>query len=200
MVVPSSSSGKGGNRKVRTHRKSRQGCKNCKLRRVKVGRLPPFPALQRTSTKPRLQCDEGKPGCKRCTTFGVLCNYDSQHSDLQLSVVGALNIEIPQSFPYSLKQAISSVISPSFRQQSTASPESSAFYQLGDQDLELLSKFLGRTALTIGAGNGFGGYQNEAIELACSVNPLAQLFASNSDFDRSAPILDACSTDVHTDA
>jgi hypothetical protein len=116
-----------------------------------------------------------------------------------LSVVGALNIEIPQSFPYSLKQAISSVISPPFRQQSTASPESSAFYQLGDQDLELLSKFLGRTALTIGAGNMFG-YQNEAIELACSVSPLAQLFASNSDFDRSAPILDACGTDVHTDA
>jgi hypothetical protein len=200
MTAPPSLSEKVGCRKLRTHRKSRLGCKNCRLRRVKVGKLPHHSILRMTSTKPRLQCDEAKPRCKRCTTFGVFCNYDSSQSDLQLSVVGAFNIEIPQRFPNSLKQDISSVVGPSLRQQSTGPLESSTFYQLADQDLELLSKFFGRTALTIGAGKGSRLYQYEALELACSASALTQFLAGNPDFDGLVPILDACGTDVDNNA
>ncbi|KAK9365292.1 hypothetical protein V1509DRAFT_406653 [Lipomyces kononenkoae] len=50
-------------RKRRAHQKSRSGCTNCKLRRVK--------------------CDEGYPECSRCLSFGVLCNYDIRISNLQ---------------------------------------------------------------------------------------------------------------------
>ncbi|KAF2664873.1 hypothetical protein BT63DRAFT_482780 [Microthyrium microscopicum] len=50
-------------RKRRTHKKSRAGCGNCKLRRVK--------------------CDEGKPECNKCLGLGVCCNYDSTIPDLQ---------------------------------------------------------------------------------------------------------------------
>ncbi|KAM7190212.1 hypothetical protein V8F20_009834 [Naviculisporaceae sp. PSN 640] len=38
-------------------RRSRYGCRNCKLRKIK--------------------CDEAKPQCKKCISFGVICNYMS---------------------------------------------------------------------------------------------------------------------------
>ncbi|KAH9893116.1 hypothetical protein F4778DRAFT_310174 [Xylariomycetidae sp. FL2044] len=47
----------------RASRRSRYGCRNCKLRKLK--------------------CDEAKPQCRRCTSFGVLCNFMPNTSDLQ---------------------------------------------------------------------------------------------------------------------
>ncbi|KAL4915630.1 hypothetical protein BDW62DRAFT_203392 [Aspergillus aurantiobrunneus] len=44
-------------------RRSRFGCRNCKLRKLK--------------------CDEAKPQCKRCRAFGVVCNFMSTIPDLQ---------------------------------------------------------------------------------------------------------------------
>ncbi|KAI9041127.1 Zn(II)2Cys6 transcription factor domain-containing protein [Aspergillus affinis] len=53
-------------RQRRAHRKSRQGCRNCKLWRVK--------------------CDETKPECVKCRSYGVVCYYDVVPSpDLQLT-------------------------------------------------------------------------------------------------------------------
>ncbi|KAB8222412.1 hypothetical protein BDV33DRAFT_189620 [Aspergillus novoparasiticus] len=49
----------------KAHRKSRNGCRNCKLRRVK--------------------CDEVQPSCQRCAAYGVLCNYGSDAPDLQMA-------------------------------------------------------------------------------------------------------------------
>ncbi|OGM48675.1 hypothetical protein ABOM_001980 [Aspergillus bombycis] len=49
----------------KAHRKSRNGCRNCKLRRVK--------------------CDEVQPACRRCSAYGVLCNYGSDAPDLQMA-------------------------------------------------------------------------------------------------------------------
>lgn len=43
-------------RKRKPHRKSRSGCRNCKLRRVK--------------------CDETRPACHNCIGQFVRCNYD----------------------------------------------------------------------------------------------------------------------------
>ncbi|KAL5598687.1 hypothetical protein BROUX41_003400 [Berkeleyomyces rouxiae] len=45
-------------RKRRAHRKSRAGCANCKLRRVK--------------------CDEQKPECQRCVAFHMACSYGTK--------------------------------------------------------------------------------------------------------------------------
>ncbi|CAJ2500510.1 Uu.00g033630.m01.CDS01 [Anthostomella pinea] len=56
-------------RERRTLRRSRFGCRNCKLRKLK--------------------CDELKPQCKKCTSFGVSCNFMSSHiPDLQPVVPG----------------------------------------------------------------------------------------------------------------
>jgi hypothetical protein len=200
MTVRLSSSGKDVSRKLRAHRKSRQGCGNCKIRRVKVGRPPHFSILQRTSTEPRLQCDESKPRCNRCTAFGVFCNYDCKYSDLQPSVDGAFNIETLQRFPCSLSQTIPSMIAPPLRQQSMGSLESNALYQLGKQDLELLSKFQTRTVLTISTDKSLRIYQNEIIKLAFSVRTLSSCVVSHTDIDGSAPILNACVTVVDINA
>ncbi|KAJ5650361.1 uncharacterized protein N7484_004084 [Penicillium longicatenatum] len=50
-------------RECKAPRRSRFGCRNCKLRKLK--------------------CDESKPNCKRCSSFGVLCNFASNIPDLQ---------------------------------------------------------------------------------------------------------------------
>ncbi|MCJ1307912.1 hypothetical protein MMC25_001560 [Agyrium rufum] len=49
--------------KRKAHKKSRLGCRNCKLRRIK--------------------CDETRPSCNKCVDFGVLCNRDQSVGDLQ---------------------------------------------------------------------------------------------------------------------
>ena len=84
--------------------------------------------------------------------------------------------------------------------QPTESPESNAVYQLDGQDLELLSKFQTRTVFTIGNDKVGHIFQNEIIKLACSVSTLSSCLASNTNFDGPASILDACGTDVDTDA
>ncbi|VUC29748.1 unnamed protein product [Clonostachys rosea] len=45
-------------------RRSRKGCGNCKLRKVK--------------------CDQAKPQCQRCLSYGVVCNYGKDVRDLRL--------------------------------------------------------------------------------------------------------------------
>ncbi|KAM0246807.1 hypothetical protein ACHAQJ_010080 [Trichoderma viride] len=52
-------------RRRKTHRKSRLGCGNCKIRSVK--------------------CDEAKPTCRRCQSSGFTCNYSGTIPTLELS-------------------------------------------------------------------------------------------------------------------
>lgn len=53
-----------------------------------VARLPIARCLaHRTSLD--YQCDEGKPQCKRCSSFGLLCNFMSNTPDLQPAAADA---------------------------------------------------------------------------------------------------------------
>ena len=169
------SSEKDPNRKLKAHRKSRRGCGNCKLRRVKVGELHNFSKTRRdTSLKQCWQCDESKPRCQKCTSFGVLCNYECPNSALQLSFDGAANIETLQIRPYALKQTVSSIIAPSLRLPSTRSSDGkNAIYDFRVQDLELLKKFQARTVFTITTDQNLHMYQKESLKLAHSVRSLS---------------------------
>jgi len=69
-----------------------------------------------------------------------------------------------------LKQTTPSLVAPALTQKSAASLECNALYQLGVQDLELLSKFQTRTVLSISIGKSLRVYQNEMIKLAFSVS------------------------------
>ncbi|KAF3056974.1 hypothetical protein CFAM422_012509 [Trichoderma lentiforme] len=61
-------------RKRKTHRKSRLGCGNCKIRGVK--------------------CDESKPTCRRCHASGFTCNYSRAAPTLQLSHSSVLRFDL----------------------------------------------------------------------------------------------------------
>ncbi|KAL6823536.1 hypothetical protein V8C40DRAFT_37810 [Trichoderma camerunense] len=64
-------------RKRKTHRKSRLGCGNCKIRGVK--------------------CDESKPTCRRCHASGFTCNYSRTAPTLQLSHSSVLRFDLSPS-------------------------------------------------------------------------------------------------------
>ncbi|UKZ78842.1 hypothetical protein TrVFT333_006588 [Trichoderma virens FT-333] len=64
-------------RKRKTHRKSRLGCGNCKIRGVK--------------------CDESKPTCRRCHISGFTCNYSRTIPTLQLSHSSILRLDFSRS-------------------------------------------------------------------------------------------------------
>ncbi|CAO2654381.1 Nn.00g111140.m01.CDS01 [Neocucurbitaria sp. VM-36] len=66
-------------RKRRVHAKSRDGCGNCKLRRVK--------------------CDEQHPSCKKCKSYGVICNYSGSKASLDLSAQGSFQLELAPAAP-----------------------------------------------------------------------------------------------------
>ncbi|KAH7080764.1 hypothetical protein FB567DRAFT_531697 [Paraphoma chrysanthemicola] len=65
-------------RKRRVHAKSRKGCKNCKIRRVK--------------------CGEERPHCKMCKSYGVECNYSGTDTALRIPSQGSFQIELTPTF------------------------------------------------------------------------------------------------------
>ena len=180
-------------RKIKAHRKSRRGCGNCKLRRVKVGKLHLSESCEGYMTNPYLQCDESKPQCQKCRSFGVLCSYDGQNSDLQSSFDRAANMGALQILPYALKQTVPSIITPSLRLRSTGSSDGrDAIYDFQLRDLELLKKFQTRTVFTITTDQNLHLYQKESFQLAHSVSFLDACPASHADPVGSAPVFDAC--------
>ncbi|EGE79763.2 hypothetical protein BDDG_02704 [Blastomyces dermatitidis ATCC 18188] len=167
VVAKQHSDAKG--RKRKAHRKSRQGCGNCKIRRVK--------------------CDEGRPGCQKCASFGVSCSYEPGAADLQPSRASTfqsdgygflqfqnLSAPVPRKSPCSLNDTILSMINTS--QAAAFSPRPRDYdsihsavpqrpYQLREHDLELLSIFQARTACSIGTDATLPIYRREFIRLAC---------------------------------
>ncbi|EXJ92628.1 hypothetical protein A1O3_01180 [Capronia epimyces CBS 606.96] len=112
----------------RTMRRSRFGCRNCKLRKLK--------------------CDEGKPQCKRCRSFGILCNFQPNVPDLQpvaddsvrsypsrcrWTQVGRERTELPPPPP--LTGAVWTC-------------DASTFYQLSAKCQDFITRYLGRSLIT----------------------------------------------------
>lgn len=72
-------------RLIKPHRKSRAGCGNCKLRKVK--------------------CDEGKPTCKKCKASSYLCNYGGNNAALELCANDATRLKAFDILSFSLDPA-----------------------------------------------------------------------------------------------
>ncbi|KAK5454065.1 hypothetical protein LTS15_006065 [Exophiala xenobiotica] len=125
-----------GKRKIQSHRKSRRGCRNCKLRKVK--------------------CDERRPKCDKCDKYGILCNYDLRHDDLQLCSTGASAIDITL-LDLSLNPKSSNELHSSGSSQSDASPssctEEAHQYRPTARDLDTLGRFFARTIHTLCSSN-----------------------------------------------
>ncbi|MCJ1380841.1 hypothetical protein MMC17_003950 [Xylographa soralifera] len=136
-------------RRLKAHKKSRGGCGNCKLRKVK--------------------CDETRPMCKRCNVYGTFCNYDSKYSSLQPLSHRVCKIQTLQIPLCSEHQTILGVINSST--SPTSSDSTQVFhggYQFCAKDLELLYKFRTRTLLTLGSAEYSSIYQNAFAKLAFS--------------------------------
>ncbi|KAK0729521.1 hypothetical protein B0H67DRAFT_559014 [Lasiosphaeris hirsuta] len=130
-------------RSRKTHRKSRNGCANCKLRRVK--------------------CDEAKPQCCKCTSYGVGCNYEPGASEMQLAVSGAfkVNLDLRRPVPRCLPQT-------PIRLPLAGRDDQTYELTLGDR--ELLINFTNSNILPVGSGANCFDFQSKAIKLA-QVNP-----------------------------
>ncbi|KAL6234012.1 hypothetical protein BDW75DRAFT_231483 [Aspergillus navahoensis] len=63
--------------RAKSRQRSRYGCRNCKLRKLK--------------------CDERKPHCDRCASLGVLCNFVAHTADLEPVGTGTLVVRPPVS-------------------------------------------------------------------------------------------------------
>ncbi|KAK0723448.1 hypothetical protein B0T26DRAFT_599032, partial [Lasiosphaeria miniovina] len=129
-------------RKRKSHTKSRRGCGNCKLRRVK--------------------CDEGKPCCKRCQSFGVTCNYDRLSSDLQVADEAAFIGGAPPMTAISLNRQVLSMLNDSLHRQSPS--KKTMLFGLGD--LAIVNRYHERTILTMGTPQTRHVYQRESVKLA----------------------------------
>lgn len=168
-------------RKRKAHTKSRAGCGNCKIRRVKVrtDRRAGFHRYSQNTialTSARLQCDESKPKCKKCTAFGVSCNYGATGStgvgELVLSFEGTSCIEAPSKAPVSVNQTMLDLINYNLRHSPTGQLLGDQTYRLTAQDLEVLDRFSKRTILTLGTDVTKWILQAETPRLACLVSQM----------------------------
>ncbi|KAF2730759.1 hypothetical protein EJ04DRAFT_402405, partial [Polyplosphaeria fusca] len=110
----------GPNRKRKAHAKSRKGCGNCKLRRIK--------------------CDETRPQCQRCMSYGVSCSYEAAQASLDLSAQGAFQVDLSEPEP--------------------AVQQPAKDLQPRLVDLVVLKRFQDRTVLTMGTRRTAPIYQN----------------------------------------
>ncbi|KAJ5578239.1 uncharacterized protein N7459_007203 [Penicillium hispanicum] len=131
-------------RRRRAHTKSRRGCRNCKLRRVK--------------------CDEGRPQCQKCLSFGVACNYNAPHeADLEPTwQVGSPK----DSFGSFAGQVVFSSNPPS-RSLLPVVVVGSGFdsFQLDAESIARLDRFRHRTVFTFAFTHALDIYQNDVMKL-----------------------------------
>ncbi|TVY35114.1 Sterol uptake control protein [Lachnellula occidentalis] len=143
-----------GARKRKAHKKSRRGCRNCKLRRVK--------------------CDEVRPECKKCIDFGVTCNYDLKIPDLQMVFDRPANtndVDARKAVkkPFLVNPAlcgngvakIPAVLTPII----SVSDGHSGF-DLDNHGVGLLNRFHTRTILTLGSAKTAPIYQDISVREA----------------------------------
>ncbi|KAF4629536.1 hypothetical protein G7Y89_g8614 [Cudoniella acicularis] len=137
------------NRKRKTHRKSRLGCRNCKLRRVK--------------------CDEARPECKKCLSFGVACNYNpATTADLELSVGRTASIRNGPERGWVVNPTIPRPIDPTGSLLWSTSSEKYSGFNFDRSCHDRLHKFYRRTVLSIGPQEGPNLFRNVTLELAYS--------------------------------
>jgi hypothetical protein len=141
-----------GTRKRKAHKKSRNGCRNCKLRRIK--------------------CSEARPGCFQCRDFGVLCNYDTAIPDLQALSMAAECVDFNSPIdvwvsPFGNNSPILDVVNNSLLQDSLSRKWTDMMRYFDTADLARLAKFREKTVLTIGVKKVTYMWQGEVFELAC---------------------------------
>lgn len=120
-----------------------------------------------------MQCDESKPSCKKCLSFGVLCSYGrctaSGEGIFQPSIGGVFHLHV-LSTP-SLRNTILGTINGSLM-GGRLSHGADRIDHLTSNDIDILSRFQTRTIPTLETPETRGLYQTEILTLAGQVcNP-----------------------------
>jgi len=134
----------------RAHKRSRHGCGNCRLRRVK--------------------CDEGKPGCEKCRQAHITCAYAAEAIHLQSSheqAVACVPLITPQ---FSSNKTTLGTINRALYDYYSKNPDMGHVVQLSLQDLSLLLQFRINTLHCIGSQWDASICEKELVRLA-SLNP-----------------------------
>ncbi|KAL6895237.1 hypothetical protein HDV57DRAFT_520628 [Trichoderma longibrachiatum] len=166
-------------RKRKTHRKSRLGCGNCKIRSIKV--IQPNRFLSQPPILPRsdnLRCDESKPSCRRCHASGFTCNYSRAIPALQLSHANVLSLSLHLNHTTSSQTAqANSLVTDSIPKESFLRPGlqipivlplqgKMGTYILQPQDYAALSRFQTRTGESLGNAASRKCYRKVMASLA----------------------------------
>ena len=110
-----------------------------------------------------LQCDETRPHCVRCHTYGVLCNFGLHVPDLQPLLKGRGEQDIARrSAVPSPRSTISNAI---------WADDGSTFYILDLQDQELFIQFRHRTLHSLGGSALVDIYEKHMLKASFTVGP-----------------------------
>lgn len=121
------------------------------------------------------QCDEGRPQCKSCVNFGVVCNYDNAPTirtagEVILFRDGLSPVMSPSTSPVSINQTILSLTNLALQQSPSAVTVGSQVFRLRQGDLEALHRFSQRSVLTLGNHDTKWVLQAEMPRLASLVS------------------------------
>ncbi|KAJ5710032.1 hypothetical protein N7493_009624 [Penicillium malachiteum] len=117
-------------------RKSRYGCRNCKLRKVK--------------------CDETRPHCLRCRTYGVQRNFNLDTTDLQ-------PLKERREQPRKQTQPHCTPLRPSIDNAIWAD-DGMSFFKLDQYDWDLFSRFRHRTLYSLGGSDIVQIYEDHMLK------------------------------------
>lgn len=149
--VPAPKPAEAPTRKRKAHKKSRLGCRNCKLRRVK--------------------CNESRPMCGQCLEFGVICNYDPTIPDLQPHAAASDVVQLPSQVersPLSTLDPFLDTMNSYFQQDKLLlkSKANSGLLRFDHSELAGLNRFQTRTVLTIAVKQVARVFHNQVTHLA----------------------------------
>ena len=111
-----------------------------------------------------LQCDEGKPNCKKCTSFGVSCDFESKDSELQFAGVGVFQLDVSQAdIPSNIDKIIDGMMNAPLDLYVEDGKDWPSVCYIDRPHLDLLRKFQQRTVLTLGTADTSAIYQEQIL-------------------------------------
>jgi hypothetical protein len=139
-------------------RRSRNGCSNCKLRRIKVFQpLCSHIHLSLTVSK----CDENKPRCQQCRKAHVACTYTSLSTSSELS--SSHELVLAQLPPCSINSLLLSSLNRALVEQDDTK-------SLDTEEFECFTRFRDITVRSFGVPGTSELYKTEFDRLFLSVS------------------------------
>jgi hypothetical protein len=115
-----------------------------------------------------LQCDEGRPSCAKCRSYGFCCNYSTTTEGFQLSIENVSTITAINP-ALGVQGLTIDMINAQLRQRAQSYIKASEMFQLDANDFATFNTFQTRTVNTIGAEETAQIYGTEVVRLACQV-------------------------------